>query len=78
MNRLGLTDQQWQAIEGLLSGWADTVGATAWDNHLFVDAVLWIARPPAGVRCKRGMRILAILIIPADAPNPSCERVDTN
>ncbi len=48
--RFEMTDEQWIRIEHLLPGRADTPGATAKDNRLFVDAVLWIARTGAGWR----------------------------
>jgi transposase len=45
--RYALRDDQWKAIENLLPGREDTVGVTANDNRLFVDAVLYRYR--AGV-----------------------------
>ena len=39
--RYALRDDQWQRIEHLLPGRAGTVGATAKDNRLFVEAVLY-------------------------------------
>ena len=45
--RYGLRDDQWQRIEKLLPGRAETVGVTAEDNRLFVEAVLYRYR--AGV-----------------------------
>ncbi len=39
--RYGLRDDQWKRIEGLLPGREDTVGVTAKDNRLFVEAVLY-------------------------------------
>jgi transposase len=48
--RFEMTDEQWTRIEGLLPGRPDTPGATAKDNRLFIDAVLWIARTGAGWR----------------------------
>lgn len=41
VRRYGLRDDQWQRIEGLLPGRIDTVGVTAKDNRLFVEAVLY-------------------------------------
>ncbi len=38
--RYGLRDDQWNRIEGLLPGRDETVGVTAKDNRLFVEAVL--------------------------------------
>jgi putative transposase len=48
--RFEMTDGQWIRIEHLLPGRPDSPGATAKDNRLFVDAVLWIARTGAGWR----------------------------
>ncbi len=39
--RYALRDDQWGRIENLLPGRADTVGVTAKDNRLFVEAVLY-------------------------------------
>ena len=39
--RYALTDDQWAAIQALLPGREGTRGATARDNRLFVDAVLF-------------------------------------
>lgn len=47
MRRYGLTDRQSETISGLLPGREGHVGATARDNRLFVEAVLWKYR--AGV-----------------------------
>ena len=41
VRRYGLRDDQWQRIEGLLPGREETVGVTAKDNRLFVEAVLY-------------------------------------
>ena len=41
MRRYGLRDDQWVRIEGLLPGRAGSVGVTAADNRLFVEAVLY-------------------------------------
>ncbi|XVJ52098.1 MAG: transposase [Vampirovibrio sp.] len=45
-----LTDAQREKIAPLLSGRADTVGVTAKDNRLFIDARLWRARSGASWR----------------------------
>jgi transposase len=45
--RYALRDDQWERIAHLLPGRKDTVGVTAKDNRLFVDAVLYRYR--AGV-----------------------------
>ncbi len=42
--RYALSDDQWERIEGLLPGREDTVGVTAKDNRLFVEAVLYSYR----------------------------------
>ena len=39
--RYALRDDQWERIEGLLPGRKETVGVTAKDNRLFVEAVLY-------------------------------------
>ena len=39
--RYALRDDQWDLIKGLLPGREETVGATARDNRLFVEAVLY-------------------------------------
>lgn len=41
VRRYGLRDDQWTRIEGLLPGREDTVGVTAKDNRLFVEAVIY-------------------------------------
>jgi transposase len=41
MRRYALRDDQWERIESLLPGRAGSVGVTARDNRLFVDAVLY-------------------------------------
>lgn len=40
-HRYALRDDQWLAIEGLLPGREGTVGVTARDNRLFVEAVIY-------------------------------------
>ena len=45
--RFEMTDDQWIRIEPLLPGRSESPGATAKNNRLFVDAVLWIARTGA-------------------------------
>ena len=42
-----MTDEQYQRIEHLLPGKPTDPGATARDNRLFLDAILWIARTGA-------------------------------
>jgi transposase len=47
MRRFELTDEQFQRIEHLLPRKPTDPGATARDNRLFMDAILWIARTGA-------------------------------
>src|SRR4051812_26692879 len=47
MRRYGLRDDHWERIRDLLPGRAGTVGVTARDNRLLVEAVLY--RDRAGV-----------------------------
>ena len=41
MRRYALRDDQWKRIQILLPGREDTVGVTAKDNRLFIEAVLY-------------------------------------
>ena len=41
MRRFGLRDDQWERIKHLLPGRKGSVGVTAADNRLFVEAVLY-------------------------------------
>ena len=41
IRRYALRDDQWERIKDLLPGRPETVGVTAKDNRLFVDAVLY-------------------------------------
>ena len=41
MRRFGLRDDQWERIKDLLPGREGTVGMTAADNRLFIEAVLY-------------------------------------
>src|SRR4051812_9651615 len=45
MRRFGLRDDQWERIKNLLPGREGSVGVTAVDNRLFVEAVLYRYRP---------------------------------
>lgn len=47
MRRFELTDEQWERVKDFLPGKEEDPGATAADNRLFLDAVLWIARTGA-------------------------------
>lgn len=44
MDRLVLSDDQWQSICGLIIGRPDQKGSTGRDNRMFVEGVLWIVR----------------------------------
>jgi len=48
MDRLVLSDAQWEAMFGLIIGRPDQRGSTGRDNWMFVEGVLWIVRtgPP--------------------------------
>ncbi len=54
MRRFGLRDDQWERIKHLLPGREGSVGVTAADNRLFVEAVLYryraVARSAGAVR----------------------------
>jgi transposase len=41
MHRYGLRDDQWERIQDLLPGRKGSVGVTARDNRLFVEAVIY-------------------------------------
>ena len=62
--RYALRDDQWDRIKDLLPGREDTVGVTAKDNRLFVEAVLYRYR--AGIpwrdlaRFRRFTPVLAV------------------
>ena len=44
MDRLVLSDEQWERIAPLIVGRPDQKGSTGRDNRMFVEAVLWKAR----------------------------------
>ena len=44
MDRLVLSEEQWQKISGLIIGRPDQKGSTGRDNRMFVEGVLWIVR----------------------------------
>ena len=56
MRRFGLRDDQWERIKDLLAGREGSVGVTALDNRLFVEAVLYRYRHPGcrGATCQSG------------------------
>ena len=44
MDRLVLSDEQWERIAPLIIGRPDQKGSTGRDNRMFVEGVLWIVR----------------------------------
>ena len=44
MDRLVLSDTQWEKISGLIIGRPDQKGSTGRNNRMFVEGVLWIVR----------------------------------
>ena len=42
--RFVINDRSWRLIEPLLPGTSRSRGVTAWDNRLFLEAVLWKVR----------------------------------
>ena len=55
MRRFGLRDDQWERIKNLLPGREGSVGVTAADNRLFVEAVLYRYRTGMpGAICRSG------------------------
>lgn len=53
VRRYGLRDDQWERIKGLPPGREDTVGVSAKDNRLFVEAVLYRYRAGIAWRDRR-------------------------
>jgi transposase len=47
MDRLVLSDAQWDRMSGLIIGRPDQCGSTGFDNRMFVEGVLWIVRTGA-------------------------------
>ena len=44
MDRLVLSDEQWDKMSGLIIGRPDQRGSTGRNNRMFVEGVLWIVR----------------------------------
>lgn len=44
MDRLVLSDTQWDRISGLIIGRPDQRDSTGRDNRMFVEGVLWVVR----------------------------------
>ena len=72
MRRYGLRDDQWDRIKDFLPGRENSVGVTAADNRLFVEAVLYRYR--AGIPWRdlpeRFGDWKNVHQRPADGPNP--------
>lgn len=47
MHRHALSNEQWKAIEPLCTGKVGDPGASAKDNRLFIESILWIAKTGA-------------------------------
>jgi hypothetical protein len=66
MHRYGLHDDEWERIEHLLPGREGHVGATAKNNRLFVEAILYRYRagigdvPPFVEHCERSLPWLTL------------------
>jgi putative transposase len=56
MDRLVLSNGQWEQISGLIIGRPDQCGPTGRDNRMFVEGVLWIVRAGSPWRSARGVR----------------------
>ena len=56
LDRLLLSDEQWERMSGLIIGRADQRGSTGRDNRMFVEGVLWIVRTARPARSARGVR----------------------
>ena len=56
MDRLVLSDAQWDRISGLIIGRPDQRGSTGRDNRMFVEGVLWIVRTGSVARSSGGVR----------------------
>lgn len=44
LDRLGLSDEQWDRLSAHIIGDKRTRGSSGRDNRMFVEAVLWIVR----------------------------------
>ena len=47
LNRLIVSDEQWERMSQHIIGDARTRGSTGYDNRMFVEGVLWIVRTAA-------------------------------
>lgn len=62
--RYALRDDQWERIKDMLPGREGTVGVTATDNRLFVEAVVYRYRPAfRGAICRNGLGTFARCIL---------------
>jgi hypothetical protein len=73
MHRYGLRDDQWDRIKDRLPGRQGSVGVTAVDNRLFVEAVLYRYRAFRGAIYRNASVIGKIRIgVSAAGQNPGC------
>ena len=76
MDRLVLSDDQWERIAPLVIGRPDQKGSTGRDNRMFVEGVLWIVRtgspwrdlPEGAVICGRPHRCKCEIGLRRDLP----------
>jgi hypothetical protein len=80
MRRYRLRDDQWDRIKDLLPGREGSVGVTAADNRLFVEAVLYaIGRAFPGAIYRNASAIGKIRIgVSAAGQNPACGSIWLN
>ena len=71
IRRFGLRDDQWERIEGLLPGREGSVGVTAADNRLFVEAVLYRYRTGMPWRDLPERGATRVEIKPITVPQPN-------
>ena len=69
MKRYALRDEQWERIKDLLPGRQESVGCTAKDNRLFVEAVLYRYRVVSPLK-KAGKGIVIPSKTNAKKPRP--------
>jgi transposase len=56
LDRLELRDAAWERTAPLIFGRPDQKGSTGRDNHMFVEAVLWIVRTGSTECCFSKLR----------------------
>ncbi len=82
MRRFGLRDDQWGRIKDLLPGREGSVGVTAADNRLFVDAVLYrywnrdaMARSAGAVRLRCSSTLAGPAVGPKAVSGSGCSNI---